>query len=271
MNLQELKYSILRFLIREYLNSSDGINIAFKEGLTSGVMLDYIYRNRPSGMFIIGEFIDRIFLSHPAWRSIRARKETLQRLLRKAITAQRQFGRKPVVLDVASGAARYLLDVLREDGMGDVEAGCRERDARSLEFGRRVAAKRGLSSVCFVCGDALCADSLARVRPTPNIIIASGFYDWIPEEEVVRKSMRLIYDLLPGGGFFLFTNLLKQTHLEMAQAVFPGLNGKPLQLFPRPAEMINSWVEAAGFTLLETSNESTGCYSFTLAQKPPRP
>lgn len=222
-------------------------------------------------MFIIGEFIDRIFLSHPAWKSIRARKENLQRLLRKAIAAQRKLDRKPALLDVASGSARYLLDVLREEGMGDVDAVCRDLDEHSLDIGRGEATKHGLSSVCFVCGDALCANSLNNVRPKPNIIIASGFYDWIPEEEVVRKSIRLIYELLTEGGCFLFTNLIKQTHLEMAQAVFPGLNGKPLQLFPRPAEMINSWVEAAGFKILETSNESTGCYSSTLAQKPPRP
>lgn len=271
MNLRTLKYAILRFLIREYLNSSDGITIAFKEGLTSGVMLDYIYRNRPSGMWLIGEFIDRIFLSHPAWKSIRGRKEHLQCMLHKAIARQRKLGRTPVLFDAASGTARYLLDAIQEDGRGDITAFCHDIDERALEIGRREAAKRGMSSVCYTCGDALSAECLNDVRPRPNIIIASGFYDWIADEGLVRKSMRLLYDLLPEEGCFLFTNLLKQIHLEMAQAVFPGLNKKPLQLIPRPAELVNSWAEAAGFTLIETSNDITGCYSCTLVRKPSRP
>lgn len=256
--------------MREYLIPSNGIAIAFREGLTSGVMLDYIYRNRPGGTFVIGRFIDRAFLAHPAWKSIRARKENLQRLLRTAIETQRKLDRKPMLLDVASGTARYLVDMIKEDGIGDITAVCHDLDERSLEIGRRDAAKRGASSICYIRADALSAESLNGVRPKPNIIIASGFYDWMPDEEIVRNNMRLIHDILPAEGCFIFTNLLRQIHIEMAQAVFPGLDKKPLRLFPRPAETVNGWAEAAGFTLTETSTESNGCYSATLLHKPSR-
>jgi len=51
---RKLKIAVLRLIVRTIGRTSDGIRIAFDEGFTSGVMLDYIYRNEPSGRLLIG-------------------------------------------------------------------------------------------------------------------------------------------------------------------------------------------------------------------------
>ena len=168
---------------------------------------------------------------------------------------------------MASGPARYVLDVLAADGMDDTAAVCRDRDERPLALGRENAGKRGLANVRFEVGDALRAQSLAEVEPRPNIAVSSGFYDWITDDGLVRESMRLLYDLLPDGGSFVFTNQSGHVDLEMTQAIFLDFHGEPLQMKVRPADEVNAWAESAGFRVLDTLADEHGHYSVTRAEK----
>lgn len=212
-----------------------------------------------------------MYLSHPGWEVIRVRKANLKQLLREAVAVQRRLGGRPVVLDVASGPAQYLLDVLAEEGMADAEALCRDLDEGALELGRRNAQRRGLSDrVRFAAGDALRRDCLVEARPAANIAVASGFYDWITDDKVVRKSMALLHDLLPAGGCFVFTSQMGHVDLEMVQEVFLDFRGEPLRMVTRSAEQVNTWAETAGFEVLQTECDGVGHYSVTLAQKPAR-
>ena len=263
----KLKIAIMRCLIHTVGRTSDGIRISFDSGFVSGVMLDYIYRNQPSGRFLIGRLFDKIYLSHRGWEVVRIRKSNLQRLLHEAISIQRKLRRRPVLLDVASGPSQYMLDVLSADGMDDVQAICRDLDQQSLELGRRKAAECGLSSVHFESGDALSAASLAEVEPRCNIAVSSGFYDWIADDSIVQKSMSLLYDLLPNGGCFVFTNQSGHVDLEMINSIFVGSRGQPLRMVVRPTEVVNSWAEAQGFKILQTTSDRWRHYSVTLTQK----
>lgn len=265
----KLKIAILRCVILTVGKTSDGIRICFHSGLTSGIMLNYIYRNQPSGKFWIGRLVDRVYLSHRGWQVVRIRKFNLQRLIREAISIQRKLGRRPILLDVASGPSQYVLDVLSEAGMEDVQAICRDLDQQSLELGRRNAAERDIRSVRFESGDALSSASLSKVKPRCNVAVSSGFYDWIPDDSVVQKSMSLLYDLLPNGGCFVFTNQCGHVDLEMVNSIFVGSNKQPLQMIVRSTETVNSWVEARGFKILQTTEDQWGHYSATLTQKPP--
>jgi len=265
------RYAAMRCLLRTIGRASDGVRMVFDHGLTSGTMLDYVYRNRAAGRYLIGPLLDRIFLSHPAWRVIRVRKANLERLLREAIAVQEQLGRNPAILDVASGPARYLLDVLAGGASAGTRAVCCDLDDRALDLGRRGAAERGLAGrVRFVKGDALSAEFLAGLQAAPNIAVTSGFYDWITDDEVVRRSMALLHDRLPGGGCLVFTNQSGHVDLEMVEEVFPDFRGRPLRMVTRPGERVNGWAEAAGFAILRTARDEAGHYSVTLAQKPSR-
>jgi len=265
--LSKARFAALRCFLRTVGRASDGVRIAFHDGFTSGKMLDYVYRNRAGGRFLIGPLLDRVYLAHPGWEVIRVRKANLERLLREAIGAQTRLGRRPVILDVASGPARYLLDVLAEESGAQAQAVCRDLDEEALEMGRRDAEERGLAGrVRFEKGDALSEPSLAGVRPSANIAVASGFYDWITDDELVRRSMALLHRHLPEGGCFLFTNQAGHVNLEMVQEVFVDFRGAPLRMVTRPAEQVNGWAEAAGFEILRTCCDEAGHYSVTLAR-----
>ena len=54
----------------DHRQNEPGYCIAFEHGFTSGMMLEYIYRNQPEGSFLVGKLIDRIYLSHEGWRSL---------------------------------------------------------------------------------------------------------------------------------------------------------------------------------------------------------
>jgi SAM-dependent methyltransferase len=247
---------------------SEGIRMVTMRGLTSGVMLDYIYQNQPHGRFLIGRWIDRYYLSHPAWQDVRLRKTNLVDFLVAAITIQRALKRNPVIVDVASGSARYIMDVLFMDGRDDVRAICRDLDEEALEHGRQNALARGLTGILFIKGDALSAESLAQIEPEANIAVSSGFYDWLTDDSLVRKSMSLLYDVLPTGGCFVFTNQVRHVNQEFVQGVFMDLRGEPLRMTMRPAQQMNTWAEATGFKVIRTTGDDEFNYSVTLAQKP---
>jgi SAM-dependent methyltransferase len=231
-------------------------------------MLDYIYQNQPHGRFIIGRWIDRIYLSHRAWEDVRTRKANLVAFLVDAIAIQRSLNHKPVIADVAAGSARYILDVKSRPGMEDVSVICRDLDIEALERGKRNAEILGLTDIQFTTGDALNGESLSQIKPQASIAVSSGFYDWLNEDELVQKSMSLLYNILPSGGCFLFTNQVRHVNQEFVEGVFIDLRGQPLRMTMRPAAQLNGWAEAAGFRIVKTTGDKDFNYSVTLAQKP---
>lgn len=257
-----------RIAVRTLGQTSDGIKLVTTKGLTSGVMLDYIYQNQPHGRFIIGRWIDRIYLSHRAWEDVRTRKNNLESFLIGAISVQQSFNRKPVIVDVAAGSARYLLDVKSKPGMENIDVICRDLDTEALAQGKLNAEKLGLKNIVFITGDALKAESLAGIQPKANIAVSSGFYDWLNEDTLVQKSMSLLYEILPSGGCFVFTNQVRHVNQEFVEGVFIDLRGQPLRMTMRPAATLNGWAEGVGFRILKTTGDKDFNYSVTLAQKP---
>ncbi|HEY96531.1 MAG TPA: hypothetical protein G4O15_16515 [Dehalococcoidia bacterium] len=262
------KILLTRLGVKTVGQASQGIRMVSRIGLTSGIMLDYIYRNQPQGKFLIGKWLDRTYLSHPAWEDVRIRKRNLEDYLVEAIKQQRERNRKPAILDVAAGVARYILDTLSREDMQDVTAVCRDLDKDALTLGGNNALGMGINSVKFETGDAFSAESLAQVEPVPNIIVSSGFYDWINDDARVQESMSLIYDVLPEGGCFLFTNQSKHVSLEFTQQVFSDFKGNPLRMTLRPAHTVNKWVEDIGYKIFKTTGDEEYNYSVTLAVKP---
>ena len=264
----KLKILLTKLAVKTIGQSSRGIRLVTRLGLTSGIMLDYIYQNQPQGKFFIGKYIDKIYLTHPAWEDIRIRKDNLERFLEEGIKIQRGLGKKPILLDIASGPARYILDTLSRKGMDDVEAICRDLDEDTLNLGRDNAKALRVDSVKFALGDAFDEESLASLVPQANIVVSSGFYDWITDDELVKKSMSLIFDILPPDGCFLFTNQAKHVSYELTQAVFSDHHGKPLRMSLRATEEVNTWAKDIGYNIIDTTGDEESNYSITLTQKP---
>ncbi len=265
---QRLRFQVLKVLVRTVGRTSDGIRLCLEEGLTSGATVDYVYRNEASGRFLIGRALDRVFLANPGWEAVRVRRRHLEQLMREAIEALRRTGRPVSILDIASGPAGYVLAVLQAVGEDGVVARCRDLDPRWLEQGRREAARLGVRSVQFERGDALSRDELLALRPRPTLVVASGFYDWITDDEVVRRSMGIIHDALEVGGYFVCTNQAAHPNLEIVSAVFTDFTHQPLRMVMRVPAQVLAWLEAAGFHADQTLVDRWGYYSVTRVRKP---
>lgn len=264
--------SIATSLTKSFVNSigqwSDGIRLCTKEGLTSGLMLDYIYENRPRGRFLIGKLIDRFFIRHPGWEGTRLRREHVESLLEQAISSL-ALNEDPIhILDIASGPASYVLNVLSKTPNERVSARCQDIDERWLTYAQEKAAAAHLKNVSFGVQDAFDGDALKALDPQPNIILSSGFYDWIQEDEQVKSSIQMCYDTLPEGGYFITTNQMAHPNQQFVESVFSDFNSSPLRMKMRPEATLKTWLEAAGFEVKETKADRFGYYGVLMAYKP---
>jgi len=263
----KLRNRLLRMFARTVGRLSTGISMSYRCGFTSGTMLDYVYRNEPSGRLWIGKLIDRIYLSHEGWESVRLRAQHLVGMLEKAVNEKLDAG-DVLILDVASGPARYVLDVLAKCAGRPVTAVCRDLDERWLGEGRARAVERGIKSVRFEKGDALDRSGFESLPSAPQVVVSSGFYDWMDDDEMVRESIGIIADVVEPGGFFVFTNQTGHVDIEMANDVFIGFGGEPLKMTTRDVTKVNGWVEEKGLEIAGTESDRWGHYAVTLARKP---
>ena len=265
MNITSLKLFFMKIAIRLIGSWSDGIRLTKKEGLTSGLMLDYIYKNKPSGKFIIGKMIDKAYLEHEGWRVIRERKDNLCAHLAQAVDLTLQSKNSVRICDVAAGPALYITEVLEKYKNNNVSAEIRDIDARWLEEAKKRADAKGLN-LTYRVANALEKNDFV-FDTTPDIFVASGFYDWFNDAEMIKKSMRLIYETLPENGYFVFTNQTGHVALEMTNYLFEDFNNKPLEMVTWNVALTHSWVKEIGFTIMDTRQDEKGCYSSVLACK----
>jgi len=265
MNTIQIK--VLKTFVHTLGRLSDGVRIAHEHGFTSGKMVDYVYRNQPSGIGPLGKLFDRIYLSNAGWQAVRIRRRHVEELLEWAIRRQLDRVGNVLVVDVASGPARYLRDVLLKFVGRRVEAVCWDLDEKWLEESQDAAAELGLRSILYERGDAMDAESFARLPRWPHVVIASGFYEWIADDEAVKRSLQIVHDALGPGGYFLLTLQTGHVDLEMTNEVFSGFDGGPLQITVRRAEMVHRWARRAGFVIERTRSDPGGYHAVTLARK----
>ena len=265
MRQTSLKNTLVKMVVRSIGSWSDGIGIAMKEGFTSGIMLDYIYKNQPSGKYFIGKLLDKAYLGHEGWRVVRQRKDNLCANLEKAIGLTLEAKGCARICDVAAGPALYITDVLEKYQNDGVSAEIRDIDVRWLEKAKQRADAKGLR-LTYRVANALEKDDFT-FDTIPDVFVASGFYDWFNDAEMIKKSMRLIYDSLPENGYFVFTNQSAHVALDMTNEVFKDFNNEPLEMVTWDTDVVNAWVEEIGFTIMDVRKDEKGCYSNVLSVK----
>lgn len=247
---------------------SKGLDISSKHGLTSGLMLDYIYENKPQGKFLIGKFLDWIFLNNVSWKAIRQRKQNLKEQIKLAVAENRARGEKTVILDVAAGPAQYLIEVMSEVGEDGVFVICQDIDDKWMDAGRKRAAEAGLKNMTFVRKSAFDETTLFSLSPKPNVIVASGLYDWIMDDDLVKRSFRLYCDTLTENGAIIFTNQADNNKINLLRKAFVDFNNKPLLMKTRKPEALNDWAIEGGFrNAVSTSIDKWGFYSVSRIKK----
>jgi SAM-dependent methyltransferase len=268
------KWHALSLVMRTVGRTSTGIDLGYRQGFDSGPMLDYVYRNRPSGRWGIGALADWLYLNTIGWRAIRARKTLLKRVLRAEIAGRARPGAPVVLADVAAGPGRYLLELSQEprpDGTplaAQVQVICRDLDRAGLAQGAAQAAALGLTNLRYEPGDATDAASLAQIRPTPAIVVVSGLYELFTDAAPIQRSLRGIYALLPPGGTLVFTTQVRHPQLELIANVLVNREGRPWVMVCRGLAEVEGWARAAGFTVAQSQEEPLGLFGVTVCRKP---
>ena len=259
------QYKLSLSLLRGVGRSSDSVRLGLERGFDSGEMMDCIYRDQAGGTSGLGRMIDRSYLNQIGCRGLRGRKVALKAALRDAIDLQRHEKRQPVIVDVASGPATYLVETLAEGDQHDVVALGRDLDESGLRRGRELAQSRGVSSIRYERGDALDEASLLALRPQPSIVVSSGFYEILLDDGLIQRSMAIIRRMLAPGDWFFFTTQVKHPQLWLI-ALLPNRDGQPWIMKNRSVEQVEGWARAAGFQEVSTTFETTGLFSVSRAR-----
>jgi SAM-dependent methyltransferase len=232
-------------LIRVLGRYSEGLRLAAQHGSTSAVLLEYAYRNQPQGSGTLGKWIDRTFLQLSTWTSVRQRIDTTKELVSEVLRRRRAAGQSTIILDIASGTARYLRELARERGGDDLIIECRDRDPRQIMHGRQLAASERLEGITFSVGDAT-DDASYLTNVDPDILLAVGLFPYLHSDDAVRTVMRLAYAHLAPGGCLICSTISDSTALSPWET-------DPFVARPatRAPETVAAWLRAAGFIRID--------------------
>jgi alpha-beta hydrolase superfamily lysophospholipase len=250
---------------------SRGLALGHKIGFDSGSTLDYVYRNQPQGVPLLGTAIDRQYLNSIGWRGIRQRKLHVEELIREAIERLTRKGRSVRVMDIAAGHGRYVLDAIRATQGSIDNVLLRDYSEINVRDGRALIASRNLQDVArFEQADAFDRASLAAAQPAPSIGIVSGLYELFPDNDMVSGSLAGLSDAIEQGGYLVYTGQPWHPQLELiARALTSHRRGEAWVMRRRTQQEMDQLVEAAGFRKITQRIDEWGIFTVSLAQRVP--
>jgi len=268
-SLRGLRWAATRLMLRLGGCLSRGIRLGHRTGFDSGSMLDYVYRNEPTGLTALGRMIDRSYLQAIGWRGIRQRKAHVEELLRAAF-ARLVAKAEPIrVLDAAAGHGRYVLEALAQTETRLESILLRDYSEINVTAGRRLIDEKGLSEIAaFEQGDAFDEQSLASIDPRPTVGVVSGLYELFADNVLVRRSLSGLAAAIPPGGYLLYTGQPWHPQLEMiARCLTSHRQGQPWVMRRRTQAEMDQLVEGAGFRKIEQRIDEWGIFTVSLAER----
>ena len=264
-----ISFALSRFSMATGGRLSDGISLGFRTGFDSGSTLDYVYRNRPSGITPIGKLIDWFYVNSIGWRGIRVRKQNIERLLGEAMDLLRRKGRPVRMMDIAAGHGRYVLEAIEKQTLRPDSVLLRDYSPLNVDGGQRMIREKKMESFAqFVNGDAFDRASLAGLTPRPTLGIVSGLYELFPDNAMIRASLAGLADAIEAGGYLVYTGQPWHPQLEMIARVLPShRDHKPWVMRRRTQAEMDQLVEAAGFRKIGQAIDEWGIFTVSLAER----
>jgi SAM-dependent methyltransferase len=260
-------FALTKLFLRTVGRLSNGIRLGCNAGFDSGSSLDYVYRNRPSGITPIGTLIDYIYLNSPGWTGIRVRKQLIQELIGLAMRRVRESGRAVRIVDVAAGHGRYVLEAIELSGITPDDVLLRDFDPHNVDLGRRLIAEKKLPAK-FEQGDAFDRASLIALQPKPTVGIVSGLFELFPENDPIKETLAGLAGAIESGGFLIYTGQPWHPQIEfIARTLSSHRAGAPWVMRRRTQEELDELVRIAGFRKLEQRIDSEGLFTVTLAER----
>ena len=263
------QFAVARWFLKTAGRLSTAVQLGWRAGFDSGVMLDYVYENRPHGVTPLGRLIDRAYLGSIGWRGIRLRRLHMERALRAVIERLHAERRTVHLLDIASGPGRYLLETIRSLSAIPMTALLRDYKPENIAAGRRLATQLGLTNVTFEEGDAFDRAALANLLPRPSAAVVSGLFELFPANAPVRESLRGLADVIVPGGYLIYTNQPYHPQLEFIARVLTNREGRAWIMRRRSQAEMDELVRAAGFTKLGMEIDPWGIFTVSTARRLP--
>jgi len=161
--------------------------------------LEAAYRNTPMSDGI-GYYLDKYILDWPLANALRGRLERLTELLSDELGARRS----PKVLDIACGSCREVTMLIPEIKKSKAQFTCVDLDGDALDFAvnRLAPADVVPEQVNLIKYNALRMFDLDIAKAEfgqQDIIYSVGYFDYLPDDFLV-KLLRSLYALLNPGG-----------------------------------------------------------------------
>ena len=209
---KEANYFIQRQMMQKLGFLSDGMKIGLKYGFDSGVTLDHVYKNEPSGITWLGKMIDKNYLESIGWKGIRQRKVNMIKATEEKIALLQEKGEKVRILDIAGGPARYLIEIAEK--YPEVEVQVRDYQEQNVEEGRALAKERGLKNITYAQSDAFDANNYDVDGYRPNIAIISGVFELFEDNKLIGIAMDGVASIVEDDGYLLYTGQPWHPQLE---------------------------------------------------------
>lgn len=233
----------------------------------SGLNIDHMYRNRAKGITRLGKFIDNVLLNLPAVKATRNKKDIIMKILRNEIENNIILDKKTKILDIASGPARYIVDVITSYTHDKIEVLCLDSNRKSINFGRALAGKKPIRYTKANVFNLRHLKSLSRkLKWIPNILITTGFFEML-QDEIFRKMLKDAYDHIEEEGLIIFTSQADNPSKNLMSELGKKQNGQSWNIFFRTPEYLRRLMIKTGFRDVIISIDQWGMYEYCTGRK----
>jgi len=209
---KEINYFVQRNSMKVFGNMSDGMKVGLKYGFDSGVTLDYVYKNIPSGSNFFGKAMDKNYLNSIGWKGIRQRKVNIISTIESKILALQEKGQEVRILDIAGGPARYLIEIATK--YKDVEVRVRDYQEQNVQEGAQLAKDRNLTNISYKQSDAFDKNNYNKEDYEPNIVIISGVFELFDDNSLIQNAIDGVTSIMAKESFLVYTGQPWHPQLE---------------------------------------------------------
>ena len=271
MAIAELKSKLEGFwygkILKNLFSLSKLGRTSMKGAADSGLNFDHMYRKNPKGITPFGKFVDSLLLNLPSVQATRHRKDIIVKILQNEIANNLIFNKKSRILDLASGPARYLVELVNEYNQNNIEVLCIDKDRRSLNFGKILA---GNKPIRYAKADVLKTGHLKtlskKISWIPNIILISGLFEY-KDDSFVKRILNEIFDFIDYDGLLLFISQVDNPSKKLMSKLCITSEGKKWELMYRRPETFRRWLLDLGFKNVIISVDKWGMYEFCTCRK----
>ena len=261
---KEISYTMQRVMMKRLGFMSDGMKIGLRYGFDSGVTLDHVYKNEPSGMTWLGKMIDKNYLESIGWKGIRQRKANMIAAIKEKIKLLREKGEKVRILDIAGGPARYLIEIA--ESYPDVEIEVRDYQIQNVEEGNALAKERNLSNITYRQSDAFDESNYDTQGDRPNIVIISGVFELFDDNELIGIAIDGVASIIEEDGYLLYTGQPWHPQLEQIANVLGNHRQEKWIMRRRSQYELDSLFESRGFEKEHMEIDNWGIFTVSSAQ-----